>query len=258
MLVTDGQVVVLGRRGTAVLGHDRTPRAPARPHRRALLAALLNACGAADGTGTAHDAADVREDLTAPGVDLADGTLLVRSGEAPAAFATTRTAERAGPVHRLTLERAVHPGHRTPELLRRLLDWCRETGTRRHRALYGDAPLELHLRTHHGQGRLAEALDTAGYRRARAHQGMWLDLAAHRPAGAPPPDGTVIVPYADSFDAALLAARNAIFADRTPRTRWPPAASTRTGGCAPSAPGPRTSWPCRRPPPGGPPARRPL
>ncbi|MEU8782744.1 GNAT family N-acetyltransferase [Streptomyces sp. NPDC048637] len=180
-----------------------------------LVAALLAGCEAADGIGVAVRGAEgVREDLSAPGIDLNGGTTSVWSGGEPAAYATTRIREHAEPAHQLTLDIAVHPAHRTPSMIRQLLDWCQNTGARRHRELYDGTPLELHVRTHHGQAWLAEALDTAGYRRERSYWGMRLDLDSHRLIGAPAmPTGTEIVPFDDAFDAKLLAARNAIFAD---------------------------------------------
>ncbi|QDY77951.1 GNAT family N-acetyltransferase [Streptomyces qinzhouensis] len=180
------------------------------------LAALLAVCEAADRTGAVRGVEDIIEDLDSPGVDPAGGTLSVWSGSEAVACATTRVREHNGLVHQLALDLAVHPAHRTPPLIRRLLDWCRETGVRRHRERYGDAPLELHVRTHHAQVRLAEALDTAGYRRERGYQGMRLELVRenHRLSGAPAvPAGTELVPFDDTFDTALLAARNTIFTD---------------------------------------------
>ncbi|MFD8982790.1 GNAT family N-acetyltransferase [Streptomyces sp. NPDC059564] len=178
-----------------------------------LLAALLAVCGAADETGAVRDAEDVREDLSAGGIDLNGGTTSAWSRGEPVAYATTRTREHADPAHQLAIDIAVHPAHRTSPMIRRLLYWCRNAGARRHRELYGDTPLELHFRTHHGQAWLAGALDTAGYRRERTYWGMRLDLENHRPTGSPAtPTGTEIVPFDDGYDAMLLAARNEIFA----------------------------------------------
>lgn len=180
-----------------------------------LVAALLTVCETADGIGvTVRGAEGVREDLSAPGIDLNGGTTSLWSGGEPTAYATTRIQEHADPAHQLTLDIAVHPAHRTAAMIRQLLDWCRNTGARRHRELHDATPLELHVRTHHGQAWLAEALDTAGYRRERSYWGLRLDLDDHRPIGAPAmPTGTEIVPFDDAFDAKLLAARNTIFAD---------------------------------------------
>ncbi|GLX34355.1 hypothetical protein Sros01_04280 [Streptomyces roseochromogenus] len=179
------------------------------------VAVLRAVCEAADGAVVGGDADDVREALGAPGMDLAGGTTSAWYGDELAAYATTRTREHADPVHRMTLDIAVHPGHRTASVLGRLLDWSRNAGVRRHQELYGDHPLELHTRTHHGQFWLAEALDLAGHRRERTYWGMRLDLTEeHRPAGPPElPSGTRIVPFDDRYDAALLQARNEIFAD---------------------------------------------
>ncbi|MFE3021854.1 GNAT family N-acetyltransferase [Streptomyces sp. NPDC059256] len=179
------------------------------------MAALLAVCEAADGIGaTLRGAEGIREDLRAPGVDLNGGTTSVWSGGELVACATAHVQEHVAPTHQLVLDIAMHPAHRTAPVIRQLLDWCRGTGARRHRELYGDAPLELHVRTHHGQAWLAEALDTSGYRRERSHWGLALDLDDHRPIGAPVmQDGTTIVPYDAAFDAKLLAARNTIFAD---------------------------------------------
>ncbi|MFF3838274.1 GNAT family N-acetyltransferase [Streptomyces sp. NPDC001930] len=179
------------------------------------MAALLAACEAADGAGAGGDADDVREALGAPGMDLAAGTTSAWYGDGLVAYATTRTREQADSVHQLTLDIAVRPGYRTAGMLRRLLEWSRATGARRHQDLYGEHPLELHTRTHHGQAWLAEALDTAGHRRERTYVGMKLDLAGeHQPVGPPElPSGTRIVPFDDRYDAMLLRARNEIFAD---------------------------------------------
>ncbi|MEU0687801.1 GNAT family N-acetyltransferase [Streptomyces uncialis] len=179
------------------------------------VAALLAVCEAADGAGVAVRGAEgVHEDLSAPGIDLDGGTTSVWRGGEPVAYATTCVRAHAGPVHRLALDIAVHPAHRTPATVHQLLDWCRDTGVRRHRELSGSALLELHVRTHHGQAWLAEALDTAGYRRARSHWGMRLDLRTpQRIAASAVPPGTGITPFDDAFDARLLAARNMIFAD---------------------------------------------
>ncbi|MFE9663147.1 GNAT family N-acetyltransferase [Streptomyces sp. NPDC005955] len=179
------------------------------------VAALIALCEAADGTGAAVRGAEgVHEDLIAPGLDLNGGTTSLWRGGAPVAYATTRTQEHAGPVHRLALDIAVHPAHRTPSTVRQILRWCGDTGVRRHRELHDGTLLELHVCTHHGQAWLAEALDTAGYRRERSHWGMRLDLGAQRPVCAPAvPIGTEIVSFDDAFDARLLAARNLIFAD---------------------------------------------
>ncbi|MFF3554133.1 hypothetical protein ACWD4V_29035 [Streptomyces tsukubensis] len=180
------------------------------------LAALLAVCEAADGgVGAVRSAADVHEDLSAPGIDLDTGTTSVWCGDEPTAYATTRVRERAGSVHQLALDIAVHPAHRTGPVIRRLVDWCRSTGARRHHELYDGVPLELHIRTHHGRGWLAEALDGAGYRRERSYRGLRVDLHREnqRLTGAPAiPEGTEIVPFDDALDTKLLAARNAIFA----------------------------------------------
>ncbi|MFD3523161.1 GNAT family N-acetyltransferase [Streptomyces sp. NPDC058653] len=180
-----------------------------------LLAALLAVGDAADGIEVAFRAPeDIQADLSAPGIDLRGGTVSSWSGGEPVAYATTLTREYADPAHQLTLDIAVHPVHRTPRTIRRLLDWCRTTGARRHSELHDGTPLELHVRTHHGQAWLADALDAAGYRRERSHWGMRLDLERHRPIGAPVmPTGTEIRPFEDAFDTKLLAARNTIFAD---------------------------------------------
>ncbi|MFI6523816.1 GNAT family N-acetyltransferase [Streptomyces uncialis] len=181
----------------------------------ASVAALLAVCEAADGVGVAVRGADgVHENLHASGIDLDGGTASVWCGGEPVAFATTCIREGAGPVRQLTLDIAVHPAHRAPAMVQRLLEWCRDTGVRRHRELSDGTLLELHVRTHHGQVWLAEALDTAGYRRERIHWGMRLDLGTPQPIAAPAmPLGTAIVPFDDAFDAQLLAARNVLFAD---------------------------------------------
>ncbi|MEU7581622.1 hypothetical protein AB0B50_28930 [Streptomyces sp. NPDC041068] len=110
----------------------------------------------------------VREDLSAPGVDLEGGTTSVWSGGEAVAYAATRVQEHADPVHQLTLDIAMHPAHPTASMIGQLLAWCRSTGARRHHELYDGTPLELHVRIHHGQRWLAEALDAAGYRRERS------------------------------------------------------------------------------------------
>ncbi|WP_406086287.1 GNAT family N-acetyltransferase [Kitasatospora purpeofusca] len=186
------------------------------------VAALLAACEAADRTGDRRGARELLDDWAAPGIDLAAGSVCAWAGPEPVAYAVTRAREHADPVHEMVLDLAVHPAHRTPGVAARLLAECRRTAARRHRERFGDGTaLELHSRTHGHQGWLAEELDAAGHRRARGYRGMRIDLAAHEPAqarmheptAAPVlPPGSVLVPFEDRHDAALLTARNAIFA----------------------------------------------
>ncbi|MFB7383263.1 GNAT family N-acetyltransferase [Kitasatospora purpeofusca] len=194
------------------------------------VAGLLAACEAADRTGDRRGARELLDDWAAPGIDLATGSVGAWAGPEPVAYAVTRARERADPVHETVLDLAVHPAHRTRDVLARLLAECRRAAVRRHRERFGDGvPLELHTRTHGRQRWLAEALDDAGHRRARGYRGMRIDLAAdapahvraqasaHAPADEPgaasaPPPGSVLVPFEDRHDEALLTARNAIFA----------------------------------------------
>ncbi|WP_053643425.1 GNAT family N-acetyltransferase [Streptomyces sp. XY431] len=190
------------------------------------MAGLLAACEEADRTGDRRGARELLDDWAAPGIDLAAGSVCAWAGPEPVAYAVTRAREHADPVHEMVLDLAVHPAHRTRDVLAQLLARCRRTADRRHRERFGDGtPLELHTRTHGHQRWLAEALDAAGHRRARGYRGMRIDLAAHTPAHtsahtpvhtpatAPVlPPGSVLVPFEDRHDAALLTARNAIFA----------------------------------------------
>ncbi|WP_328952866.1 GNAT family N-acetyltransferase [Kitasatospora purpeofusca] len=182
------------------------------------VAGLLAACEAADRTGDRRGARELLDDWAAPGIDLAAGSVCAWAGPEPVAYAVTRAREHADPVHEMVLDLAAHPAHRTRDVLARLLARSRRAAARRHRERFGDGtPLELHTRTHGHQRWLAEALDAAGHRRARGYRGMRLDLAAHEPAHAPAaapvlPPGSVLVPFEDRHDAALLTARNAIFA----------------------------------------------
>ncbi|CAN3985399.1 GNAT family N-acetyltransferase [Kitasatospora purpeofusca] len=191
------------------------------------MAALLAACEASDRTGDRRGTPELLDDWAAPGIDLAEGSVCAWAGPEPVAYAVTRAREHADPVHEMVLDLAVHPAHRTRDVLARLLAECRRLAARRHRHRFGDGtPLELHTRTHGHQRWLAEALDAAGHRRARGYRGMRIDLTAdaqahvqtrartHAPAAAPVlPPGSVLVPFEDRHDAALLTARNAIFAD---------------------------------------------
>ncbi|MCX4690135.1 GNAT family N-acetyltransferase [Kitasatospora purpeofusca] len=186
------------------------------------VAALLAACEAADRTGDRRGTPELLDDWAAPGIDLAEGSLCAWAGPEPVAYAVTRAREHADPVHEMVLDLAVHPAHRMRDVLARLLAECRRLAARRHRERFGDGtPLELHTRTHGHQRWLAEALDAAGYRRARGYRGMRIDLTAHAqahaqthvPAAAPVlPPGSALVPFEDRHDEALLTARNAIFA----------------------------------------------
>ncbi|MFJ4670798.1 GNAT family N-acetyltransferase [Kitasatospora purpeofusca] len=186
------------------------------------VAGLLAACEAADRTGDRRGAPELLDDWAAPGIELAAGSVCAWAGPEPVAYAVTRAREHADPVHEMALELAVHPAHRTRDVLAQLLARCRRTAARRHRERFGDGiPLELHTRTHGHQRWLAEALDAAGHRRARGYRGMRIDLAAHTSADAPAhapgaapvlPPGSVLVPFEDRHDEALLTARNAIFA----------------------------------------------
>ncbi|MFD7417824.1 GNAT family N-acetyltransferase [Kitasatospora purpeofusca] len=190
------------------------------------VAALLAACEAADRTGDRRGAEELLDDWAAPGVDLAEGSVCAWAGPEPVAYAVTRARDRADPVHEMLLDLAVHPAHRTRGVPARLLAECRRVAARRHRERFGDGtPLELHTRTHGRQRWLAEALDAAGHRRARGYRGMRIDLTAHAqthaqtharthaPAAEPVlPPGSVLVPFEDRHDAALLTARNTIFA----------------------------------------------
>ncbi|WP_424216153.1 GNAT family N-acetyltransferase (plasmid) [Streptomyces sp. BI20] len=188
---------------------------PLAPADAAALAELRTACDAADGSEPGRRSTDeAREDLTAPGVDLPTGSASLWHEGRPIAHALVRAREHADGTHRMTLDLAVHPAHRSPALTRALLDRARASAIRRHEELYPGRGLELHARTHHGQGPLAEVLDAAGYRRARTYRGMRADLAGPAiPAAPRPPDGTRLVPFDDTFDAALLALRNEVFAD---------------------------------------------
>ncbi|MER5353670.1 hypothetical protein ABT093_25455 [Kitasatospora sp. NPDC002551] len=179
----------------------------------ARVAGLLAACEQADRTDDRRDARDLLDDWAAPGIDLAAGTASAWAGPEPVAYAVTRTREHADPVHEMTLDLAVHPAHRMAATMTDLLSRCHRAAVRRHRESFGSTPLELHVRTHGHRRWLAEALDTAGYRRVRTYRGMRLDLAEHGPAAGPVrPPGTVLVPFEDHYDALLLAARNEIFA----------------------------------------------
>ncbi|MFE3068480.1 GNAT family N-acetyltransferase [Streptomyces sp. NPDC059247] len=180
------------------------------------LAEMLSECAVADGVpGTGPDTDDVREALSAPGIDLGAGSTSLWCGGEPVAHATVRAREHGSPAHRMTLDLAVRPAHRTPSLVHRLLDRCRTAALRRHGELYPGVPLELHARTHQGQVWLAEALDATGYRRVRAYWSMRAGLGApgKPPVPASTPDGTTIVPFDDTFDGALLELRNEVFAD---------------------------------------------
>ncbi|MFJ2783803.1 MULTISPECIES: GNAT family N-acetyltransferase [unclassified Streptomyces] len=190
------------------------------------LAEMLSECAVADG-GTGLGTDDVREALSAPGIDLGTGSTSLWCGGAPAAHATVRAREHGSPAHRMTLDLAVRPAYRTPSLVRLLLDRCRTLALRRHGELYPGAPLELHVRTRHGQAWLVEALDATGYRRERAYWSMRLELGASGPRSVPvptTPQGTTIVPFDDTFDGPLLELRNEVFTGNwgsvpmTPRT----------------------------------------
>lgn len=87
--------------------------------------------------------ADVCEALGAPGMDLAGDTTSGWLGGELVAYATTRAREQSDPVHRVTLDIALHRAHRAPSTPRALLDWCRGASTRCHQEHYGETLLEL-------------------------------------------------------------------------------------------------------------------
>jgi hypothetical protein len=82
------------------------------------VAELLTAAEAAEPTGERYRTEDVREELTAPNVRLAEGSVSVWEGS---------PREAANPGHRMRVELLVHPAFRDADIGARLADWCART-----------------------------------------------------------------------------------------------------------------------------------
>jgi ribosomal protein S18 acetylase RimI-like enzyme len=154
---------------------NRTWRAVAVDDAEAI-ADLLHAMEDVEPTGEHYSADDVRDELTAPNVRLADGSVSVWDGPRLAAYAVAVPREAANPEHRMRVELAVRPEYRDAELGKQLLEWLERTACVLHAETFPDARLELHARVYESQRWYASVLEAGGFAEVRSFATMRAEL----------------------------------------------------------------------------------
>ncbi|GAA4531214.1 GNAT family N-acetyltransferase [Amycolatopsis samaneae] len=187
------------------------------------MAGLVALMERAEPTGEHHDAADLREMLSSPNVDLATASTGGWDGDRLVATGVVLRRDAANPAHMVRFEALTHPECRDDALGEYLMSWFAETADQVHEKAFPGAPLELHAATHEGQRWLATTLERAGFRHLRSFVDMRADLAA-LPERPPLPEGVEPVPYEPRHDELTRLACNAAFdghwgsTERSPET----------------------------------------
>ncbi|MFD9958581.1 GNAT family N-acetyltransferase [Amycolatopsis sp. NPDC058986] len=163
-------------------------------------------------TGEHYDAADLRELMSSPNVDLTGASTSGWDGERLVASGIVIRRGSADPAHMVRFEALTHPDYRDDALGEHLMAWFAESAKRVHEKAFPGAPLELHAAAHEDQRWFAGTLERAGFRHLRSFVDMRADLASLPPA-RPLPPGFEPVPYTGRYDELTRLARNAVFAD---------------------------------------------
>ncbi|MGW4484423.1 GNAT family N-acetyltransferase [Amycolatopsis sp. NPDC004368] len=175
------------------------------------LAAVFAAAEEVDRTGEHYTAADLREEMQGPDLDLTLASTGGWAGDRLVSYAAIRRRDAADPVHMPRVEATTHPGFRTPEVAAHLTAWFLDAGKLVHSRAFPDAPLELHAGAHENEHWYLDALTRAGFRRARSFVEMRADLGSLPPARPLPPE-FALVAFDLRYDDLTRIARNAAFA----------------------------------------------
>ncbi|WP_033294880.1 GNAT family N-acetyltransferase [Amycolatopsis jejuensis] len=175
------------------------------------LARLYAAAEAVDRTGENHDENDLRQEMSAPLVDLLSASIGGWAGERLVSCAVVVPRDAADVVHQPRVESATDPEFRGGEVADHLAEWFVRTAHRVHERHFPGVPGELHAGAHENERWYAALLDRAGFKHERTFVEMRADLAALPPA-PPLPGDLVLMPYEPRFDSWTLDARNAAFA----------------------------------------------
>ncbi|WIX78711.1 GNAT family N-acetyltransferase [Amycolatopsis carbonis] len=174
------------------------------------LATVFAAAEEVDRTGEHYTAADLREEMQGPDLDLALASTGAWAGDRLVSYAAIRRRDAADPVHMPRVEAMTHPEFRTAEVAAHLTPWFLDAGKRVHERAFPDAPLELHAGAHENEHWYLDALARAGFRRARSFVEMRADLRSLPPA-RPLPAEYEVVAFDERYDDLTRVARNATF-----------------------------------------------
>ncbi|MFC5720880.1 GNAT family N-acetyltransferase [Streptomyces gamaensis] len=177
------------------------------------LAGLRAAVERADRTGMHCDAADVREQITDPKLDLTRNAVAAWHDGHLAAYATVYEPEPVRGVLRFETAGAVHPAWRRRGLGTELIRWMRDRARAMHTEHAADVPGELLLAGVAGDTGLAALAERTGFAPCRYWFSMSRDLRTEPLPHATPPDGLRLTPFAWEDDEAVRLAHNEAFAD---------------------------------------------
>jgi ribosomal protein S18 acetylase RimI-like enzyme len=174
------------------------------------LAELFAEAEALDPIGEHYSAEDLREELTGPHVDLAEGSTSAWDGGKLVAYAVVSVRDAADPVHQVRIESLVRPGYRDDAIGEYLVDWFSRAGARRHERTFPGAPLELHAGAAETQRWYAGVLEAGGFHHARSFVKMRADLD-DLPPTPPLPEDHRLVRFEQKYDELTRQARNDTF-----------------------------------------------
>lgn len=173
------------------------------------LAELFVAVDAAEGLEEVLGPEGTRRELTYPGVDLQQGTLVVLDDRAIRGFGWVWGQPGPGAARAFVWIEA-HPEHVHLEPF--LLAWAEAAARLVLVAPGGSARRYLRQHIEEHRERRRRVVEEAGYQHARTFLEMYLALEQHRPAGPPLPPGVTVVPWSSRWEEAARLTSNESFA----------------------------------------------
>jgi mycothiol synthase len=202
---------------------------PLRPTDPAAWSTLINTCSTADDTGEFYTPEILAEELEAPGLDLDRHTRTVAASDGTlVAYLVLAERPTTEPVHRMSVDAAVHPDHRGHGIGTRLLTWATEAAAAIHSEQNHPHPLQLDTQIPGTDKSGARLMAAQGYTPARYFTDMALPLnpPGRDPASdpdLPSPGGITLTPYDHSLhDEPARLLRNRAFADHWGSTEMDP------------------------------------
>jgi GNAT superfamily N-acetyltransferase len=183
---------------------------------------MVTVAEAVEPTGEYYSAEDMHEELVAPNVRLAEGSISAWDGDQLVGYLLVVPREAANPEHRMRIASLVHPEYRKTDVGARLIDWCAHAAVPLHEQAFPGASLELHARAYESQRWYAGVLNAGGFRRKRSFATMHADLGT-LPRRPELPGDLRLVRFEDAYDDATRLAVNDTFAGHWGSTPYSPA-----------------------------------
>ncbi|QKW30356.1 GNAT family N-acetyltransferase [Streptomyces seoulensis] len=196
-------------------------RRPIAPGDAASLAELLNAIEVVDVFGEYYSEEDAADQINAPTLDLARGTVGVFDGDRMAGYSSAAHKKHVEDVHRVTVSGGVHPRYRRRGLGAELLAAGIASAKALHALHHPGLPLAVDAQNNALNEGAHACYRAAGMTPVRWYAHLRHPLGASV-ADAPLPDGLVVEGYSADNDADFLALGNETVLDRWGGVPMPP------------------------------------